>query len=105
MTAPAPTRNKAAGRHDRRSSPRVSPRSTATSLLNTVRCRRGLAIFREKRDHIWPVSAHGYRVPSQSGSGVYSVSLEPGSEHCTCPDYEYHAHHNKRVASSFFCKL
>lgn len=112
MTAQAPTRDKAAGRHARRSTPRISPetspqkwpRTTATSLLNTVRCRRGLAIFRAKRDQIWPVSAHEYRVPSQSGPGIYSVSLEPGAEHCSCPDYKYHAHHNRRVAGSFFCK-
>lgn len=78
--------------------------TSVTSVLNSVRCRRGLALFRERADRIWPVSAHGYRVPSQSGSGVYSVCLQPGAEHCTCPDYARHARHNRRQPASFFCK-
>lgn len=100
-TSKTPTQSTAAGRGARRR----GPRTTATSLLNTVRCRRGLALFRARASQIWPVSADGYRVPSQSGSGIYRVSLKPGAEHCTCPDYERHAHRNKRVAGSFFCKL
>lgn len=78
--------------------------TTATSLLNAIRCRRGLALFKARATQIWPVSTDGYRVPSQSGSGVYRVSLAPGAEHCTCPDYARHAHHNRRLAGSFFCK-
>jgi hypothetical protein len=50
------------------------------------------------------VARDGYRVPSQAGPGIYRVSLRPGTEHCTCPDYTHHGHHNNREPGTFFCK-
>jgi hypothetical protein len=34
-----------------------------------------------KKGRIW-------LVPSQSGHGRYTVSLDPEAPHCTCPDHE-----------------
>ena len=47
---------------------------------------RGLAIAFVAHTHIRPTK-FGYKVPSQSGNGVYLVSLEDGP-YCTCPDFE-----------------
>ena len=47
---------------------------------------RGLAIAILAQDHIRP-DKFGYKVPSQSGNGVYLVNLEDGP-YCTCPDFE-----------------
>ena len=47
---------------------------------------RGLAIAILSQEHIRP-DRFGYKVPSQSGNGVYLVNLEHGP-YCTCPDFE-----------------
>ena len=47
---------------------------------------RGLAIAILCQEHIRP-DRFGYKVPSQSGNGVYLVNLEHGP-YCTCPDFE-----------------
>ena len=52
---------------------------------DTGRQQRGLAIAVLEK-HIRP-DRFGYKVPSQSGSGVYLVNLEYGP-YCTCPDFE-----------------
>ena len=49
------------------------------------RQQRGLAIALLEK-HIRPDS-YGYKVPSQSGNGVYLVNLDHGP-YCTCPDFE-----------------
>ena len=49
------------------------------------RKQRGLAIA-VLEQHIRP-DRFGYKVPSQSGNGVYLVNLEYGP-YCTCPDFE-----------------
>ncbi len=50
------------------------------------RQQRGLAIAILAQEHIRP-DKFGYKVPSQSGNGVYLVNLEDGP-YCTCPDFE-----------------
>ena len=47
---------------------------------------RGLAIAILSQEHIRP-DRLGYKVPSQSGNGVYLVNLDRGP-YCTCPDFE-----------------
>ena len=47
---------------------------------------RGLAIALLAQAHTRP-DKFGYKVPSQSGNGVYLVHLEYGP-YCTCPDFE-----------------
>ena len=47
---------------------------------------RGLAIVALDQTHIRP-DKYGYKVPSQSGNGVYLVNLDDGP-YCTCPDFE-----------------
>ena len=47
---------------------------------------RGLAIAALEHGHIRP-DKFGYKVPSQSGNGVYLVNLDDGP-YCTCPDFE-----------------
>ena len=47
---------------------------------------RGLAIAALDSDHIRPDKL-GYKVPSQSGNGVYLVNLDDGP-YCTCEDFE-----------------
>ena len=54
------------------------------------RQQRGLAIA-VLEQNIRP-DKFGYKVPSQSGNGIYLVNLEHGP-YCTCPDFE------KRVLS------
>ena len=55
---------------------------------------RGLAIALLEK-HIRP-DKFGYKVPSQSGNGVYLVNLEYGP-YCTCPDFENTAKECKHV--------
>ncbi len=50
------------------------------------RQQRGVAIAILAQEHIRP-DKFGYKVPSQSGNGVYLVNLEHGP-YCTCPDFE-----------------
>ena len=50
------------------------------------RQQRGLAIAILAQEHIRP-DKFGYKVPSQSGNGVYLVNLEDGP-YCTCMDFE-----------------
>ena len=50
------------------------------------RQQRGLAIAILAQEHIRP-DKFGYKVPSQSGNGVYLVNLEYGP-YSTCPDFE-----------------
>ena len=47
---------------------------------------RGLAIAIMSQEHIRP-DRFGYKVPSQSGNGVYLVNVGHGP-YCTCPDFE-----------------
>ena len=50
-----------------------------------ARQERGLVIAATSR-----IEKHrlGWKVPSQSGNGVYFVNMEDGEPFCTCPDYE-----------------
>lgn len=97
QTAPSvPARAQAARRH---------PTATAdTSSVNKVRCRRGLILFRERAAEIWRVGPDAYRVPSQADGGIYRVSLKPGEEHCTCPDYAHHGSRPGTEPGGFYCK-
>ena len=59
----------------------------------TGRRQRGLAIAA-----LVPIKPDrfGFKVPSQSGNGVYLVNLEHGP-YCTCPDFEKNEHPCKHV--------
>ena len=59
------------------------------------RQQRGLAIAILAQAHIRP-DKFGYKVPSQSGNGVYLVNLEDGP-YCTCPDFEKHQQPCKHI--------
>lgn len=77
-----------------------APASIDTTALNRVRCRRGRDLFAARSADIWRVGPYAFRVPSQSGGGFYTVSLEPGSERCSCPDYARY----RQAPGDFHCK-
>lgn len=53
-----------------------------------TREQRGLDLFHEKREDIWNVGPHTYRVPSCSDEQtIYIVTTRPGQELCPCPDF------------------
>ena len=51
------------------------------------RRQRGIAIALLHQHNIMP-DRYGYKVPSQSGRGVYLVNLEPGLLYCDCADFQ-----------------
>lgn len=74
------------------------------AVLNRVRCQRGRALFRARAAEIWRVGADTYRVPSQSGGGIYHVCLGSGAEHCTCPDFARYGRRTDIEPGDFACK-
>jgi len=62
------------------------------------RVERGLAIA-STPDQIEQIAPNIYAVRSQSGNGVYLVTVERGSWKCICPDFTAHAFQCKHVIS------
>ena len=62
---------------------------------------RGVAVA-VLEQHIRP-DKFGYKVPSQSGNGVYLVNLEH-SPYCTCPDLEKRERACKHVFAVFWSR-
>jgi hypothetical protein len=56
-----------------------------TTSVPETRELRGLKLFRERGAEMERVAPWTWRVPSCTGSRVYTVDLKAGS--CTCPDY------------------
>lgn len=86
------------------SCPASTGKATNPGRLNQIRCRRGRALFRARRAEIWRVTGHEYRVPSQNDGGIYKVSLEPGFEDCTCPDFARYGRRAEVEPGEFYCK-
>lgn len=86
------------------SCPSFTGKATDPGSFNRIRCRRGRALFRARRAEIRRVTDHEYRVPSQNDGGIYRVSLEPGKEDCTCPDFGRYGRRADVAAGDFYCK-
>lgn len=60
------------------------PSTGKTAAPRRTRVRRGMDLFRDRRDEIQRLGASVFLVPSCSGEQRYTVDIEAGT--CECPD-------------------